>query len=238
MNEYIGVVGEKIKVEAVYKKYFEYRTHYTYYGETHSIYLFEDEDGNCIVWNTTGIISDRNCVNERGDVQTIYRGSKLLITATVKAHSEYKGTKQTALIRPRFRVIELGKSPEEIQREKEVALEHRKKIQLESITADDFVWRMPYKQYKEHYSDCETIIDSYRCGERETATISVIIRAGRLKNSGVRGKHFSGYEFTSTSGLKVCYRAVSEENARKRMKKDYPDSELWECTHIYKHRYT
>lgn len=235
MGEYIGTIGDKITVEAVYKKSYEYYTHYTYYGETHSIHVFEDAEGNCIVWNTTGIVSDRNYVNARGDVQPIFYGSKVLITATVKAHAEYKGTKQTSISRPRFKVVNLGKSPEEIQREKDAEKEERKKSQLESLVDGDFVWEMTYRQYKQHYSDCETIIDSYRCDEYDPATISVIIRAGRLKNSGVRGKHYSGYEFTTDAGMKICYRAVSEENAKKRLIKDYPEGKYWECTHIYRY---
>lgn len=248
MSEYIGVVGSRISVEAVYKKAYEYRTHYTYYGESHSIHVFEDAEGNCIAWNTTGIVSDRKCVNARGDEQTIYYGSKVLITATVKAHSEYKGTKQTTISRPRFKVIELGKSPEEIQREKEAAQEQKRKEQLESLSGKDFIWEMPYKQYKEHYSDCETVIDSYddktdnRGFRHGHPTIKVIIREGRLKNSGVRGKHFHGFEFRSVepdpkSGkpFAITVRAVSEENARKQLAKD-PETKVytWELYTIYR----
>ena len=47
--------------------------------------------------------------------------------------------------------------------------------------------RMKYKAYKEHYSDCETVYDSYDKGNK---SIEVIIPEGRMKNSGVRGKKF------------------------------------------------
>ena len=109
------------------------------------------------------------------------------------------------------------------------------KAQLDSIGENDLVWTMPYRQYKAHYSDCETIIDSYteyvndygHHYEYAPATIKVIIRDGRLKNSGVRGKHFSNYwiEFTLNGDHTHCesFRAVSAENAIEQAKKLHPD---------------
>lgn len=241
MSEYIGTVGTKIEVEVIYKKRFEYQTHYTYYGEWHTIYIFEDVNGNCIVWNTTGIVEDKKFIDDNGCCKVIYLNSKLLITATVKDHSEYKGTKQTVINRPRFKLLELAKSPYEIEMERKAEKDRKKQEQIDSITPNDIVWEMPYSQYKEHYSDCETLIDSYdnhtdeRGNRHGTPTITVIIREGRLKNSGVRGKHYAGYEFTSDSGEKVCYYAISEETARKRMKKEFPNSDDWECTRIYRY---
>lgn len=242
MSEYIGAVGQRISVEVTYVKRCEYTTHFTYYGETHNIFKLEDASGNCIVWDTTGWLEDKKFVDKNGMCKQIFPGSKLLLTATVKAHSEYKGTKQTTISRPRFTLIELAKSPDEIQREKEAAQEQKRQEQLESIKGTDFIWEMPYQQYKEHYSDCETVVGSYdnktdsRGYQHGKPTIKVIIREGRLKNSGVRGEHYSGFEFTADDGTKVVYRAISEETARKRMKKEYPNSDTWECTHIYNYR--
>lgn len=94
---------------------------------------------------------------------------------------------------------------------------------------------MPYRQYKAHYSDCETIIGSYKeyvheYGHRyeySPATIKVIIRDGRLKASGVRGKHFSNYwiEFTLNGGetRSESFRAVCVENAIEQARKLHPD---------------
>ena len=98
---------------------------------------------------------------------------------------------------------------------------------------------MPYKQYKEHYSDCETLAGTYKdkddMGRRIYATITVIIREGRLKNSGTRFQHYSGYQFTNENGKYITYRAVSEENAKKRCEKENPNH-TWECTKIYNYR--
>lgn len=248
MSEYIGTVGQKIIVEVTYKNRFEYTTHYTYYGETHRIFKFEDASGNCIVWNTTGWIEDKKFVDKHGMCKPIFPGSKLQITATVKEHSEYKGTKQTVISRPRFKLIEAAKSAEEIRREKEAAQEQKRQEQLASIKGNDFIWEMPYKQYREHYSDCETVIGSYddktddHGFQHGHPTIKVIIREGRLKASGVRGKHFCGFRFRSVeldpkSGkpYAITIRAVSEENALKQLAKD-PETKgyTWELYTIFK----
>lgn len=237
---YIGTIGERITLEVTYTKRFEYRTHFTYYGESHNVFKMEDENGDCIVWDTTGWLEDKKFVDKHGMCKPIWEGSKLLLTATVKAHKEYKGEMQTTISRPKFTVIELAKSHEEIQAEKEAEKKRKLEAQAATITDNDLVWEMPYKQYKEHYADCETVIGSYDNHEdsknRIPATIKVIIRAGRLKNSGVRGEHFSGYGFTSPEGKFACYRAVSEENARKRLLKDFPEAAGWKCTMVYRYK--
>ena len=66
------------------------------------------------------------------------------------------------------------------------------------------VQRMKYKNYKEHYADCETVPSSY---DKGTKSIEVIIPDGRMKNSGVRGHHFRGYQFDlidSKGEKKIC----------------------------------
>jgi hypothetical protein len=75
---------------------------------------------------------------------------------------------------------------------------------------------MLYRKYKQHYSDCKTIPGTY---DKNCKTIQVDIPEGRMKNSGVRGQHFHGYELwlrkqDGTEGYCV-YRAVSKQNAMK-----------------------
>lgn len=86
--------------------------------------------------------------------------------------------------------------------------------------------RMKYKAYKEHYSDCETVYDSYDKGNK---SIEVIIPEGRMKNSGVRGKKFYYYTFEGVEKLtgrhaRTTIKAVSVENARKYLAQDC----IWE----------
>ena len=233
---YIGEIGKRLKMTVTYKKSFEYKDYkFSYYGTTHYIHTFDDADGNIMVWKTTSIMTWEN-----GDrYELIPEGSTVELTGTVKEHSEYNGTEQTVLTRCKFKVLERAKTWAEIQQEKEAAKKQKAEEQRASLNGKDFIWRMPYKQYKEHYADCETVVGSYdshtddRGYRHGVPTIDVIIREGRLKASGVRGQHYHSYEFTTADGQKVCYRAVCEENARKRMKKDYPESESWECTEIH-----
>ena len=83
VSEHIGTVGEKLTVTAVYKYTGSYENKF---GKTY-VHNFTTLDGNLLIWKTgTGYIKA-----EEGDV--------VEITATVKEHTEYKGKKQTSLLR-------------------------------------------------------------------------------------------------------------------------------------------
>lgn len=239
---YIGEIDKRLTVKAVYKKSFEYVDYkFSYYGTTHFIHTFEDAEGNVIVWKSTNTVFEINDgkenPNRKGDTEVITKGSTVELTGTVKDHSTYKDTEQTVVTRCKFKMIERAKTADEIRQEKAEA-------QKASIGENDLVWEMPYRQYKEHYSDCETIIGSYDSHEdsrgncTSAPTIKVIIREGRLKNSGVRGEHFYGFRFAPSADSEggVTYRAVCEENARKRFLKDHPDREDWVLARIYNYR--
>lgn len=84
--------------------------------------------------------------------------------------------------------------------------------------------RMLYSRYKNHYSDCETVWDSY---DKKSKTIEVIVPEGRMKPSGVRGqtfKHmmFVGIENDTGRQVKVWVKATCADNARKQLKMYYP----------------
>ncbi len=85
-SEYVGTVGEKFDGVLTLKSVFEYKTHFTYYGETNYIYKFADENGNTIVWKTSKF-------------EDVDDGEKYTVKGTIKEHSEYKGDKQTVLAR-------------------------------------------------------------------------------------------------------------------------------------------
>lgn len=80
--------------------------------------------------------------------------------------------------------------------------------------------RMLYKQYKSSYADCKTVQGTYN---RERKTIEVIIPAGRIKPSGVRGETFKTiWLMVSVNGGKPFeqgFRAISEGNAIKQAKR-------------------
>lgn len=201
---------------------------YGYGVETRYIYKMVTDCRNVYVWKTTAIMSV-------GD-SPVNVGDKLVIVGTVKGESEYRGEKQTELTRVKVKERTFrGKTWEEIQREREEAKERKAQEQRDSVQGMDIIWTMTYKQYKEHYSDCETITGSFRREMGRPATIQVIIREGRLKASGVRGKHYSGYVLENAEDRKrVVYRAVSEENAIKRAEKEFGGGE-WKCVKIYQY---
>lgn len=216
MSEYLGNIGDKIELEVRLIGRHKYHTHFTYFGETNYIYTMEDANGNTLVWKTTSLLDVP--VKNGEEIDFIRTGDMMRIKGTVKEHSEYKGAKQTVLARCKYTLIEHAPDPIEAKIEEQKA----------SLADGDFIWEIPYRQYKEHYADCETVIGSFNKEER---TIKVIIRKGRLKPSGVRGKHFSSYGFTDGKRI-VYYYAVSEDNARKQMLKAHPDREDWDFSHI------
>jgi hypothetical protein len=237
---HIGEIGKRVTVAVTYKKSFSFVDYkYSYYGTTNYTHIFEDGEGNTIVWKSTNPVEYVNDgsenPNRKGDLEFIPEGSAVELAGTVKEHGMYKDTEQTVVTRCKFKLVERAKTKRELDAQKA-------EEQMASITDGDEIWEMPYSQYKEHYADCETVIGSYNdhCDThgscRSRPTIKVIIREGRLKASGVRGKHFKGWEFTSPEGKITCYRAVSEENARKQMMKDFPNAAEWKCTRIYDHR--
>lgn len=232
-------MADRIKKEVTVKGIYSYtRPAYGYGTERVYIYKMESE-GIIYVWKTTTFWCVKTIkTNRKGmeytDYDKVEKGDVLIITASIKGEDEYNGEKQTLV--QRVKLVERtfrAERWEEIQARLEEEKEVKKQAQLESIGDNDVVWNMPYRQYKEHYADCETIIDSYECDRRGHKTIKVIIREGRLKASGVRGEHFSGYELENELGGRTVYRAVSEENAIKRANKDFPDH-IWECVKIYR----
>lgn len=80
--EYFGSVGDKIQLSLKLVKVGGYETQFGYT----SVYTFEDSENHQFVWKTgCGIDADK--------------GSMVTIKGSVKAHSEYKGIKQTELTR-------------------------------------------------------------------------------------------------------------------------------------------
>ena len=78
-----------------------------------------------------------------------------MLKGSIKGEKEYNGNPQIQLTRCEvLSVLDEGPTPEE--------LHERKKIeQKNSITVQDSVIRVSYKEYKEKYNNCETIIDSF-----------------------------------------------------------------------------
>lgn len=86
-SEYIGTVGEKLTVTAIYQG----SAYYEFIGTTY-IHQFRTAEGNLLVWKT-------------GTYLTTEEGALVEITATVKDHSEYRKEKQTVLTRAKIKEV-------------------------------------------------------------------------------------------------------------------------------------
>ena len=87
--EYIGTVGERIKIEAKYIRSASWDVRFAggmWGTATQYLHTFHDKSGNVLVWKTSSPIG-------------VSEGTDLTLAGTVKEHSEYKGQKQTVLTR-------------------------------------------------------------------------------------------------------------------------------------------
>lgn len=212
-------MAEKITATVTLKKTLHFDNPYAF-DRTTQLYIFEAEDGTRYTWKTSTWL-DRAKKDENGTCYVpVLDGDTVTIKGTVKERNEYKGEPQTVLTR--VSVIETIKTADEKR-------EDKREKQAQSICFGDQVLTMPYRQYKQHYSDCETVIDSY---DDRNKTIDVIVRKGRLKPSGVRWEHF--YKFCFKNGDRFqTYTAVCQANAAKRLNKEYP-GESWELYKVYR----
>lgn len=216
MSKHIGEVGQRmtrrltLKGEYTYTKCIGWKT-----TECH-LYFFEDDEGNNIIWKTTALlgmdVEDHDAMGRDNLVwDGANRGDIMTVKATIKAHGEYKDEPQTELTRLKIvRYDYRAPTREEIMKQ-------MRDEQEATIGEKDIVWRMPYRQYKDHYADCETIVGSY---DRDERKIAVIIREGRLVPSGTRGERFYRFIIEDADGVHHGYRAVSEQNALKQFAKD------------------
>lgn len=179
---------------------------YCMYGEPQNFYIFHGVENNKVyTWKTTTTLTYND--------EQIERNSVIKITATVKGERTYKGEQQTMLTRVKVNeVLEQGLTKEEW-------LEMKRNQQLEEAVASGaFLYETKYSAYKEHYADCETLINSFNEYDR---TVVVIVPEGRMKASGVRGRKFASYLFYTTDKKHCrCKYAVSSENALKQLARE------------------
>lgn len=198
-----------------------------YLGKT-TIYKMQDSDGKIYTWKTSACLEYKT--DNDDDYKAIIKNDVIEVTASVKGEREYKGEPQTELSR-----VKVNKVVKE-HITKSVIIANKKKEQMESLGEGDRLWEMPYRQYKMHYADCETLAGSYREIERGReigSYITIILREGRLKASGVRGEHFAGYCLENEKGERATFRAVCEANAIRQANKEFP-GHTWELWTIYR----
>ena len=219
------------------------KTPFCGYGvEYHNIYKMSD-DNNIYVWDTTtdmtvdvpytGREGHHYHTDRKGNPierVVVNSGACLKIRCTIIGDNDYKGEKQVKV--NRVKVVELicnGKSEDEIEEERRKKDEDILNSQMASLNEGDQVLSMTYANYKKHYSDCEKVRGSFTV-INGVARISVIVRKGRMVNSGVRGKSFRSYTICfklESVPHKANFRAVSYENAVKQCRKLYPKCEVY-----------
>lgn len=97
-SNFIGSIGEKIELKAIYvgTAFYE-RTSYAGFGtERVNIHMFKDFFGNKIIWKTTASLGRWG---DNDEWKPCYEGHSYLLKGTVKEHTEYKEEKQTILKR-------------------------------------------------------------------------------------------------------------------------------------------
>lgn len=93
-SRYVGEIGERITLEAVYE-YSAYFTVRGFYGGEEIVYIHNFRAGdNKLIWKSS-----------KGRLMNIEDGDKIRLIGTVKEHKEYKGEKQTSLTRCRIEFI-------------------------------------------------------------------------------------------------------------------------------------
>ena len=107
-GQFIGNVGEKITVTVTLVKKFSYETHFGFRTMYVSGYVFKTDDGNTLVYKTTGsplgydyeVPEDSvscNYTDENGkkwDWMPMQEGERVTIRGTIKAHEEYNNVNQ------------------------------------------------------------------------------------------------------------------------------------------------
>ena len=189
---------------------------------TSNVYIFTAEDNTVYSWITSSCPAYEEDNSNKWRWELLEEGDICTFTATIKGVKTYKGVEQIQLTRC-SNFIKVGhtnsiaEAKAKAQKEREDKRAQKKAEQLASIKEGDFIWTMPYRQYKTHYADCETVIDSFAVFG-DDAEIDVIIRKGRLVNSGVRGKHYDYFTFRNkVTGERVDIKAISEETAQRRL---------------------
>jgi len=115
-GEFFGEVGDKIQMTVTLARTFSYeRTCYNAPWKTEIVtgYVFKTDDGNTLVWKTTGSIARKvelpwdaesycginSDKHTKWDWESPDEGDRITIKATIKDHEEYNNVNQTILTR-------------------------------------------------------------------------------------------------------------------------------------------
>lgn len=98
---YVGTVGEKVELELTYQRRFDV-TEAFFGAPVRYIWTFLDADGNTIVYIGGSIKAlDGLRTRDEDGSYSYAKGGKVKVSATVKAHKEFRGEPQTVIMRPK-----------------------------------------------------------------------------------------------------------------------------------------
>lgn len=111
-GNFIGNVGDKVQITATLVSTFGYETSYGFHTQYVTGYVFKTDEGNTVVYKTTGSLSrkiytdDGHFRDDDGkgwyDYESPEEGAKITIKGTIKAHEEYGNVNQTILTRAKW----------------------------------------------------------------------------------------------------------------------------------------
>ena len=107
--ESLGIKSEKFESTVTVKKIVTVKVAQfsRYDSDEAQIYIFNDQDNNTLVWKTKNILS--NTANEFAwnleNSNAVKEGDVIVIKASIKAYTEYKGEKQTII--QRVKILEV-----------------------------------------------------------------------------------------------------------------------------------
>ena len=119
-SAYVGVVGDKLDVSVTlaFETSFEMPAYNGWGTVEMLVYGFKDDAGNILIWKTGGFLSVEHKVFKKNgtdyflESEFAHKGDKIRIKASIKDHSEYKGTKQTVLTR--VKLVEFIEKADEV----------------------------------------------------------------------------------------------------------------------------
>ena len=154
--------GMKLNSEVILIDDITYGTEPKYYGDSgiRHIYKFLDHEDNIFTWFTSKVIGI-DFIDDKGNEgwKFINEGDIISISAVIKEIGTYKGEDQVILTRCKILAI----VKEAMFTEEKITLLKRT-IQLAKYDKNSIYYEIktvPYKEYKNNYSNCETVIDSF-----------------------------------------------------------------------------
>lgn len=100
-GHFIGSVGDKIQMEVTLDHRFHFESSFGYQTTTMTGYVFKTDDGNTLVWITSGSLGYWT-KDENPDWISPDDGDRVTIKGTIKEHREYNDVNQTLLNRVKW----------------------------------------------------------------------------------------------------------------------------------------